>query len=489
MQHPLNQLLLPIAAAVVNLLVFLWKMGPRRPVVYAAIKSAAFALFTVTMLTYGVVPTQAAQHIALPAMRFVSGVLEVVWWLLSAAAVSSVVRAYYAVGLSLRQHRFTLDVIATLLYAGAAMAITTDVLDIPLKGVLATSGALAIVLGLALQSTLSDLFSGLLINATSPYRVGDAVTLDDSTEGEVVEITWRATHIAKTNRDTIVVPNSVIAKSRIINRSVPAGAHATVAKFDAFTKFRPSDVVRALELAIDTCVGIANHPTPTIATTLVGRRTTRYEITFFPTGQRSSIEVLNRFYDAAHRHMESFSALIEPFDTAVGGGESALTYRLIEGIGVFGTLSRMQRVQLAAALVRRELTPGHVILAAGEMSRAITIIAHGIVGATSQRGDADDIVRFGPREYFGESGPIAGVTSYVSFVARTYVIAYELPRGVVASLLKQHSDVAHALAARLAARERKGQALMHPVHEAEFSRNGLIDWIYHRIKSMHHSQA
>jgi small-conductance mechanosensitive channel len=136
-----------------------------------------------------------------------------------------VVRTYYALDTRLREQRFLLDVVGTLLYLSASLAIVTDVFDIPLKGVL------AIVLGLALQSTLSDLFSGLLINATALYRVGDTISLDSATEGRVVEITWRATHLARANRDLIVVPNSTIAKSRIVNASVPHRPHATVVQF------------------------------------------------------------------------------------------------------------------------------------------------------------------------------------------------------------------------------------------------------------------
>lgn len=312
--------------------------------------------------------------------------------------------------------------------------------------------------------------------------------LDDSTQGEVVEITWRATHIAKANRDLIVVPNSIIAKSRIINLSVPAGPHAAVAKFEAPTEIRPSDVSHALELAIETCVGIAAHPKPVIATTAIGRKTTSYEITFFPTGQRSSTELLNKFYDAAHRHLESFSALTDPVERANNGLEPTLVYRLVEAIGVFGMLSREQRMQLASTLVRREFAPGQIVLAAGELSQAITIVAYGTVGASfSADGDPrDDVVRFGPREYFGESGPVAGVASGVSFAARTYVIAYELPQHAVTSLLKQHTDVAHVLAATLVARERKGHALMQTVEEIQSSGVGLVDWIHRCINSIHH---
>jgi small-conductance mechanosensitive channel/CRP-like cAMP-binding protein len=479
-----------LLAAGLNLLLLLWADDRRRPLARTTIRCVAFALLTAAMFHDGIVPTQPPYRLANADVRFIRGVLEVAWWLLAAATIIMVVRTYYSIGLRLREHRFMLDVTATLLYLGAALAIITDVLNIPLKGVLATSGALAIVLGLALQSTLSDLFSGLLINATAPYRVGDSISLDSATEGEVVEITWRATHLAKANRDLIVVPNSTIAKSRIVNASVPRGPHATTAQFQAPSRFRPSDVVHALQLAIETCVSIAEQPMPTIATKSVGWKATDYEVAFYVSHRWSQAEALNNFYDAAHRHLESFNALLAPTGQANDASFETLEYRLIEAISVFGLLPRDERNKLAAALVRRELTPGQVLLEAGQVSEAITIIAYGILAASAAHDDSGvDIMRFGPREYLGESGPIAGVPFNVTVTAKTYAIVYDLPGSEVARLLKEHSDVAHALAAKLAAREREGRALMQPAPTMPVTQRGLADWIAKCIRSLHHLRS
>jgi CRP-like cAMP-binding protein len=355
--------------------------------------------------------------------------------------------------------------------------------------VLATSGALAIVLGLALQSTLSDLFSGLLINATAPYRVGDFISLDSDTEGQVVEITWRATHLARANRDLIVIPNSTIAKSRIVNASVPGGPHATTARFQAPSRFRPSDVVHALQLAAETCVGIATRPAPVIMTRSVGYEATDYEVSFFASAHWRSEEALNSFYDAAHRHRESFHALSAPAVQADHASAGSLEDQLIEGIRVFGLLAQDERMKLATALVRRELTPGQVLLEAGQIPDAITIVGHGVLAASPGGDDPSaDILRFGPREYLGESGPIAGVPLSVAVVARTYAIVYELPGDAVAALLKEHTDVAHARSGRLADREREGRALMQPHADMPATRHGLARWIAGCIRALHHGR-
>jgi small-conductance mechanosensitive channel len=447
----------------------------------------AFALLTAAMLHDGIAPAQESNHLMQPDVRFAWGSLTIAWWLLAAGTISTVVRTYAVWGGRLRERRFMLDVVSTVMYLTAALAIVTGVFQIPLKGILATSGALAIVLGLALQSALSDLFSGLLINGTAPYRVGDFISLDGVTEGQVLEITWRATHLAKANRDLIVIPNSVIAKSRIVNTSVPHGPHATIAQFQAPSELRPSDVVGALQLAIETCVGIAEQPKPTIATKSIGRKATNYEIAFFPSVRWNPAEALNSFYDAAHRHMESIDALLPQAGLASDASAGTLEHRLLDGISVFGLLSKTERAKLAATLVRRELTPGQVVLEVGQIPEAITIVAFGILAASIGHDDsATDILRFGPREFFGESGPIANLAVGVSVAARTHAIVYDLPGSAVARLLKEHSHVALAFGARLAAREREGRALMHPAAEMPPSQQrGFADWVVKRILSFH----
>ena len=54
--------------------------------------------------------------------------------------------------------------------------------QLSLQGLLATSGIIAIVLGLALQSTLGDVFSGISLSIEKPYRIGDEILLDGGAE-------------------------------------------------------------------------------------------------------------------------------------------------------------------------------------------------------------------------------------------------------------------------------------------------------------------
>src|SRR5438552_1625240 len=82
-----------------------------------------------------------------------------------------------------------------------ALGVIAYVFDLPVQGLIATSGAIAIILGLALQSTLSDVFSGLVLSFSRPYRPDDWIKLEGGTEGRVIEMNWRATHILTPQRD------------------------------------------------------------------------------------------------------------------------------------------------------------------------------------------------------------------------------------------------------------------------------------------------
>ena len=85
---------------------------------------------------------------------------------------------------------------------------------------MATTAVGAVVIGLALQDTLGNLFAGLAIQIEKPFRVGDWVTIGGQ-DGMVSEITWRATKMRTKAGNFVVVPNSVLAKDTIPNYSEP----------------------------------------------------------------------------------------------------------------------------------------------------------------------------------------------------------------------------------------------------------------------------
>ncbi len=80
-------------------------------------------------------------------------------------------------------------------------------------------GGLAIALGL--QDTLKELFAGAFLIADRPVRIGDLIELDGGDRGTVVDIGMRTTKIRNYQNNLIILPNSKVANSRILNFESP----------------------------------------------------------------------------------------------------------------------------------------------------------------------------------------------------------------------------------------------------------------------------
>lgn len=100
--------------------------------------------------------------------------------------------------------------------------ILTGIFDVQISSVLATSAVLTIVLGLALQDTLGNLFAAISLQIDKPFEMDDWIEIRNGTDkisGQVKELSWRATVLQAITDETIVLPNKTIAMSQIVNFS------------------------------------------------------------------------------------------------------------------------------------------------------------------------------------------------------------------------------------------------------------------------------
>ena len=102
-----------------------------------------------------------------------------------------------------------------------AILIILNRLGISITPILATLGVGSLAVALALQDTLSNLFSGLHIILTKQIRVGDYVKLESGEEGYVTDITWRTTKVRMLPNNVVLVPNEKLTKSVITNFHLP----------------------------------------------------------------------------------------------------------------------------------------------------------------------------------------------------------------------------------------------------------------------------
>jgi small-conductance mechanosensitive channel len=97
------------------------------------------------------------------------------------------------------------------------LVVILDSLNYKITPILTALGVGGLAVALALQDTLSNLFSGLQIIGSRQVRPGDFIQLESGEEGYVIDVTWRNTTIREPANNTIIVPNSKLASSRVRN--------------------------------------------------------------------------------------------------------------------------------------------------------------------------------------------------------------------------------------------------------------------------------
>ena len=109
---------------------------------------------------------------------------------------------------------------AAVLVLGTLILLQT--VGIEITPIITTLGIGGLAVGLALQDTLANLFSGFYLIVSKQVRTGDYIKLDDGNQGYVTDITWRNTTIKEISNNVIIVPNSKLASAIFTNYHLPA---------------------------------------------------------------------------------------------------------------------------------------------------------------------------------------------------------------------------------------------------------------------------
>jgi len=143
------------------------------------------------------------------------------WWLMVARLLGIAMERFVWIPLEDHTERNIPNVIRVFasvsIYSFASFGIIAFVYDQQLTSLLASTGLLAMIIGLAVQSNISNIFSGIVINLESPFNVGDWVQIGDNDEGKVIDITWRTTRVRTRNGYVISMPNGQVSEANIHN--------------------------------------------------------------------------------------------------------------------------------------------------------------------------------------------------------------------------------------------------------------------------------
>ncbi|MDD5331452.1 MAG: mechanosensitive ion channel family protein [Candidatus Nanoarchaeia archaeon] len=146
----------------------------------------------------------------------------------------------------------------------AGIAVSLTVWNINITGILAGVGVVGIVLGFALQDSLSNIFGGISLILDQSMKKGDKIKLDSGEVGHIQDIGLRSTQLKTSDNQIIIVPNSILSKARFLNFVKP---DSRIRVNVSFNVAYGTDVDKVRKLILDLLEshsGILKNPKPEV---------------------------------------------------------------------------------------------------------------------------------------------------------------------------------------------------------------------------------
>jgi small-conductance mechanosensitive channel len=324
-------------------------------------------------------------------------------------------------------------------------------------GLLASTGVIAIIIGLALQETLGNIFAGFALQAGNTYKAGDWLVVDGQ-HVEVVEINWRSTRFRNEDEESINVPNSQLAKATIVNLYYPTAIHAKRVRVGVEYRVPPNKVKEALVRAALPVKGVLPDPVPEALLMSFGESSINYELKFWLRDGRRYARIIdeirtNCWYEFAREEI-SFAFPVRVIERLRADTMSSdRRVELLAQQALCSSLGEEQIQRLARAAKHVRFGKGETIIHQGEPGESMFILASGSAEVLAQKeGLLLRVGVLGPGECFGEISLLTGEPRSATVTALTDCEVLEIQKLSIGVVLRENPQLAEKLSDTLVMR-------------------------------------
>jgi len=159
---------------------------------------------------------------------------------------------------------------------------------------------LGVIFSLGSSSVLTNIIAGYTITYRRAFKVGDRIMINDLT-GEVIDRSMMVTRLRSLKNEEIVIPNSIVLNSNIINYSTEAVANGLILHTTIGIGYEvPWRQVEAmLLLAADRTKGLRTEPKPFVLQKSLGDFAVNYELNVYCDDTRHIMQL----YSDLHRNI------------------------------------------------------------------------------------------------------------------------------------------------------------------------------------------
>jgi small-conductance mechanosensitive channel/CRP-like cAMP-binding protein len=340
---------------------------------------------------------------------------------------------------------------------------------------LTTSAIVAAIIGFALQETLGNAFAGIALQADRPFRVGHWITVQDF-EGEVREITWRATKIWTKQGNMVILPNSFVAGAAINNYSEPLTPTRLYVEVGVGYQIPPNEARDALLEALHQAPIVLADPPPSALLWDFAASALLFRVHFWIADysmEETARDVVRRaiYYELGRRGIEipwpiqiEYQREEAPVDVDAQRERYCLA---IAAVPILAPLPADAQRALAESARERLFGEGEIVLREGEPGASMFIVLQGEVAVTIGE-PPRQVALVGAGGYIGEMSILTGDPRRATVRARRDSRLVEIAGDVFRKCVQGNPGVIEQLAAAATTRRQElEQVALAPADQAE----------------------
>ncbi len=358
-------------------------------------------------------------------------ILETFIWILAINVVLALINTLFFTGkntgVQTKVPQLFLDIFrVVMVLLGVAIALSV-VWGFDLGSMVTALGLGSFVIGLALQDTLGNLFSGIALVYERPFKEGDIICVEDYT-GRVIEMNWRAIRLETREKEMIVIPHLVIGQGTIKNYSMPTKVHIMKQEIGFGYDMPPNKIKEALMKTCAETPGILSEPEPEVKTNGYGEHKIIYEIEFaiadFSEHEDVMDDFMSRVWYTARRYQLNMPLPqrvihnVHETTPAVEIGKRALASSL-QQLPQMLPIEPDNISELTDGSIEQFFGKEEIIIRQGDATGHLYVILEGAAEVTSQNEEGESLViaQLKRGDFFGEIALFSSRTSAFSVKA------------------------------------------------------------------------
>ncbi|MDM8559774.1 ABC transporter substrate-binding protein [Candidatus Parabeggiatoa sp. HSG14] len=430
-------------------------------------------------------------------MGFIIKIFDILWWLIPAFLINLASERFIWTPVEERTGRLIPNIVrlflAFIIYFMAVVGIIAFVYERQLTSILATSGVIAMIIGLAIQINISNIFSGIAINIERPFRIGDWVKIGSFDEGEIVDITWRTTRL-KTRADCILsIPNSMASESPILNFCFPDDVYWLWPTVYIHPMHPPARVKKILLDALLSADKVLKEPAPVVLFTSINEWAASYWIAFCADDYANKNFILEDVWTRVWFHLNraGITPAVQRQEIHLfkgvkerGGEEAAKPITLLQEIDIFKPFSEEAKIDLSKRMSGHRFNASDIIVQQGDAGDSLFIIVEGVVGVyvRASDGKSKEVARLGAGNFFGEMALLTGEDRTATVIALVDTYLFELTKADIRPLMAKQPEVSELVSKVLTQRQMVTRRQMHVEHDVEVEKDAVYKRFLNRIE-------